>query len=918
MVPNRRWLLGLLPLAFLGIVLVYAWRQDPHFYLGSEALYHRAKEAEAQGDLALATTLAAKSWQRRPRLSDCGTFLGWLYLKQNKPQEAHDILRQVWDRDPRATAALKGLAEALNRLERRPEALERLAKYLQENPKDAEVLLFAAQLAAQREEDKGLALDYYQQHYRLEPTPEVRRTLVDLLTAFQRFQEAIPLQEEEAAQNPDQPVALHRLALLHYWSRDYEAATEVYQRLLEKAAQNAAYHLEAAQAAEAAKNLDEAIKQRLWLFVNSKGAKEHAIPLARLWSQKGNHAEAAAVLGSIMDKEPDQDTVRWYALELLLTGDMAKARQVYKKAWEKGDSHQETIVNLARLYAQQWQFSKAAAMWDEARRRQLIHGELRWEAALTYSYAQRFADAVHILEPVERENPRYPRLLLFLGQMHFYQKHWGLAAHYFQRYLEKHPDDVAARQLLAEALAFQPEAQEKALEAYRDLSTRTKDAQLRLRHIALLLKAKRWDEAREALKECPIPEDASLLKEQARLLLWAGDLEGGLDRYERCLRQHPRDREVLLEKARVLTYLGRAPEAQEILRLLRPGERGAAGLQAEDRAVLVAAIQAALAQKDWPEASQLALRLYGGSLGPKAPLPRSWMEAREMKADGKDHTALSLEERTWVARALCHAPEPEALALAVDLVLENLKKDRYHHASLLILTYLLPKVPTYQDLSDIGARIPGIKRDSPEYVAALSFFSSRLGRQGGKLDYLLHVLREYRHHRWPDSPGEMLALADLAMELGNRQEAEGYYRRAQEIWPQDQRLADLIRQCQMTQKDWGKVLATVNSKPLTAEPPWRRPACICCGGSMRGSKPRRTRSRRSMAATPRCSCCGSRPAASRNAIRKPCSTWRPWPAVCPGKSTSWRRPASWRPCKTGRLSNIIPRSSITRPIPDSP
>lgn len=817
MVLKRHWLLILLlSVGFISLVLAYAWYQDPHFYWTSEALFHQAQEAEKQGELDTALELAQKAWQRHPGLSDCGTFLGWLYLKQNQLEPAREILAQVWEQDPRATGALKGLAQVLNKTGERPQALQLLGDYLEENPEDAEVLIFAAQLAGQQDQDKDLALKYYQQHYRVQPTPKVRRTLVDLLSEAQRYKEAIPLQEEEAAQNPDQPEALHRLALLHYWSRDYDAATQVYQQLLEQAAENAAFRLEAAKAAEAAQNPDEALKHYLWLYSHSKGKKEHALPLARLWSQKGNHSEAAAVLASIQEDRPNPDTVRWYALELLLTGKLEKAKQVYKKAWEKGDSHEETIINLARLYARQRQFSKAAAMWDEAQRRQLIQGELRWEAALTYSYAKRFSEAVNLLKPIERDNPKYPRLLLFLGQMHFYQKHWSRAAHYFRRYLEKNPDDLTARQLLAEALAFQPKAQDEALEAYGDLTKRVDDVGLQLRRITLLLKAERWEEARQELQECPVPEEPKLLKEQARLLLWAGDLEGALDRYERFLHLEPRDREALIEKSRVLIYLGRASEAQEILRRLRAGKNGARRQQ-PDRQVLVACVQAALAEKDWQEASHWALRLYCSGWPEKNPWPQNWPEARQRLPQRQARDRLSLEERTWIARALCQVSDPEACRLAVDLAVDNLWENRRHHATLLILGYLLPKLSRYQDLSRLVYRIPGIKVDSPEYVAAIAFFCSKLGRHGGKLDYLLHVLKQYRRYRKPDSPGECLALADLAMELGNRRAAEYYYRRAQRMWPQDQRLADLVLQCQMVQKDWSRVLATLNHKPITAD-----------------------------------------------------------------------------------------------------
>jgi tetratricopeptide (TPR) repeat protein len=231
---RRRWLIALLPPAFLGLVLAFAYLHDPTFYLNPEAIYHRAQEAEKQGNLDQALALARRSWERNPEDSDCGQFLGWLYLKQNQPEPAMEILRQVWDRDSKATAALKGLAQGLNQTNRRHQALELLANYLKVNPEDADVLFFAAQLAGQAKENQALSLDYYLRQYRLQPTPEVRRLLVSLLTGSQRFKEAIPLQAEEAAQNPGQPEALHRLALLHYWSRDYDESTQVYQRLLEQ------------------------------------------------------------------------------------------------------------------------------------------------------------------------------------------------------------------------------------------------------------------------------------------------------------------------------------------------------------------------------------------------------------------------------------------------------------------------------------------------------------------------------------------------------------------------------------------------------------------------------------------------------------------------------------------------------------
>ena len=301
------------------------------------------------------------------------------------------------------------------------------------------MLAVAAALAAQGSYDRPLAITYYQRLYQLTRNPLVRRQLVELLISLDRFPEAIPLQEEEAAQFPNDSEALHLLALLHYWQRDYQAAGPIYQRLLEKAAGDAALRLEAARNAEAGQQIDQALAHYLWLYSRERGKKEYAVTLARLWARKGNHAEAAGILAPLMQENPDCELRRQYGLELVLTGDLQGALKVYQAAWQAGDTHQETIVNLARLYAQKGHFAQAAAMWDEAGRRQLLKGELHWEAALTYSYARRFGDALEALQPLRRQHPNDPKLLLFSGQLHFYQKELGPGGPLLHRLPEAEP-----------------------------------------------------------------------------------------------------------------------------------------------------------------------------------------------------------------------------------------------------------------------------------------------------------------------------------------------------------------------------------------------------------------------------------------------------------------------------------------------
>ncbi|MBM4300627.1 MAG: tetratricopeptide repeat protein [Deltaproteobacteria bacterium] len=781
-----RWLMWILPFLFIGGIFCLAWSQDHDFWRSTHSLYRGAQEAAARGDQARALELARKAWARDPNNSEYGVLLGRIYLDAGQFKAALELSRQMMDRDP-GPGALIIHAQALDRLGEPKEALDTLAWYLQRQPDDRSILASAAGIAAGHEQYFPLAATYYQRLYGLDRDPQVRRRLVKLLVSLNRYKEAIPLQEEEAAEFPEDQEALHSLALLHYWQRDYRAASDIYQRLLEKSAENSGLRLEAAKAAAAAKDYDRALHQYLWLYARNRGQKEYALDLARLWAQKGNHAEAAGVLGPLMQHQPDPALRRWYALELLLIGDFDKAQTQYHKAWEEGDTHQETIINLARLYARKNRFTKAAGLWDEASRRQLIKGELRWEAALTYSYARRYQDALEIIAPLRQQNSKDPKLLLFSGQLHFYQKHWGQAAHYFSTYLEQNPQDVEVRRQLAEVLSFEPATRDAALSQYGEVLKIQDDVNLRLRRISLLLEDRRWEQAAQELQKCPTPEDPRLLREQAHLYLWLGNLPEALKNYDLSLKKAPEDRAARLEKARVLTYLERGSEALELLNRLRME-------QPEDQGVRMAAVEAYLSLRDFPKALALAQKEL-------EPLPD-----------------LSIDGRALLARGYAHSADPSHLSKAVDLLVVNLRKNRYHHASLLIMASILPRLPRYEDLDRVMNRLPGIRVGGPEYVAALAFFAGKLGRQGGKLDYLLHVLQEYRRHRQPDSPGELLALAGLAMELDNGAAAVRYYEQALKRRPQDQSIAKLLLQCQMAQKNFGQALHLMEKQGNPAAP----------------------------------------------------------------------------------------------------
>ncbi|MEJ2673084.1 MAG: tetratricopeptide repeat protein, partial [Deltaproteobacteria bacterium] len=286
----------------------------------------------SRDDQARALELAKKAWDRDPHNSKFGILLGQIYLNGGQVKAALEISRRMMTSHP-APGPLMLQARALERLGETQKALDVLAEYLQRHPDDRKILKIAANIAAHHQKYISLAVTYYKRLYALDHDRQVRRLLVKLLASQDRYQEAIALQKEEVAESPGDQEALHYLALLHYWQRDYQAASDTYQRLLEKGASDSALRLEAAKAAEAAHDRERALNQYLWLYARHQGEKQYALALARLWAQKGNHAEAAGVLAPLMRQHPDPQLRRWYALELLLIGKFNQAQKEYHQAW---------------------------------------------------------------------------------------------------------------------------------------------------------------------------------------------------------------------------------------------------------------------------------------------------------------------------------------------------------------------------------------------------------------------------------------------------------------------------------------------------------------------------------------------------------------------------------------------------------
>ena len=245
--------------------------------------------------------------------------------------------------------------------------------------------------------------------------------------------------------------------------------------------------------------------------------------------------------------------------------------------------------------------------------------------------------------------------------------------------------------------------------------------------------------------------------------------------------------------------------------------------------VLTLFLEAALADRNWPEAQRRAWQLYLTQLPETSPKPQTWTAARRQLGEAGSCGELAPEARAGIARALCHHPhldqEPDLVRVGVDLCLANLNRKiaagpagrRSYQASCLLLMYLLPRLSHFDDLQALVHRLPGLREKSPEYIAALNYFTGSLGRQGGKLQYLLQTLEDRQESHRARSPGDLIFLAALASELGEKRAAVRYFDQALRLRPLDQRLSSLRLQALLSANDAGRALQALEDQSQTPE-----------------------------------------------------------------------------------------------------
>lgn len=295
---------------------------------------------------------------------------------------------------------------------------------------------------------------------------------------------------------------------------------------------------------------------------------------------------------------------------------------------------------------------------------------IRMAYARELTGAQRLVDAITQLEMATRQQPSSPPAWLMLGALHLELRHFDQAETALQRYVALvtdagatpsasaaegagHADDGGDNgpaQGLAEAwlLLARSAEQQGNLAAADALLARIDDPQRALqvqtRRAALLARQGRLDQAREAIRRVPErkPEDArAKVAAEAAMLRDARQWEAAHAVLAEATAKFPEDGDLLYEQAMMAEKLGRADDAERLLRRvleLQPDSahaHNALGYSLADRGVRL------------QEARQLIARAL--ELSPGDPFitdSLGWVEFRL----GNLEEALRALRRAWAAR----------------------------------------------------------------------------------------------------------------------------------------------------------------------------------------------------------------------------------------------------------------------------
>jgi tetratricopeptide (TPR) repeat protein len=215
------------------------------------------------------------------------------------------------------------------------------------------------------------------------------------------------------------------------------------------------------------KDYPNAIEQLQIAIKNSPNAWEPHMWLGRTFAETDRLEEASEQLHLALDLAPNEkaaeeckNAIAYYMQQFRNAGNEKMDAAQYEMAltdYENAlviDPDNGTIwVNLGAAYQNLGDYDQAIDAYERARELDSENQDIVGYLLDAYNYkaaqlaapgVEDYAGAIDYYQRIEAIDPDYPDLLFNLGNMHYLSEHWRKAIDYFERHLQKEPDDTDA------------------------------------------------------------------------------------------------------------------------------------------------------------------------------------------------------------------------------------------------------------------------------------------------------------------------------------------------------------------------------------------------------------------------------------------------------------------------------------------
>jgi protein O-GlcNAc transferase len=372
----------------------------------SAALLEAATEHHRNGDLAEARRLYAEVLRAEPA-HDAALFrLGLVELQEGRHQAAATLIRAAADRAPGNARYQLGLAQALQSLERWPEAAAALRCVLELEPDSFDAQLDLG-VTLQRGGDPAAAAAAYRAALARKPDdPRALGNLGAVLREMGEHDEATRFLEAAARLEPDAASHAINLGIVRCERRDFAAADSILRTVLAREPDNADAAFNLGNALRGLGRPHEAIEHYRRAAARRPGHAEALNNLGNAYKETGDLAAAMAAFDAALAARPSYTAAINNAGCLLRTlGRLDEAEDMLRRGLALDPRHPALHDNLANVLKDAGALDEAVAHYRQAL--DLDPSNAATHGNLAYALSFQCAEAAPILEECLRWGARF-------------------------------------------------------------------------------------------------------------------------------------------------------------------------------------------------------------------------------------------------------------------------------------------------------------------------------------------------------------------------------------------------------------------------------------------------------------------------------------------------------------------------------